>query len=408
MTGIRPPDQTEHSTGERRAVSRPATDPDRVSRRALLGTGALAVAAFAGCLGTGTDDAENDSGTNTSNAANGTGNGTSETRGRPVVQDPPDAVYTPTHRAPVEMVGMVEAGEYTLMPHFSLPHRFWLVRGDGIEAVPPKIDDSIHLMMAFWDGDTGSLVPVDIGAQVTIRQGGETVTRVAPWAMISQQMGFHLGDNVALPGDGTYTAEITIPSIESDQVRKTGAFAGRFEETQTATVEFEYSTEMSQQMSNNVTYTEERRWGDPGAIEPMSGMGRMPAPSLAPASEYPGQSVLTPDGGTPTSGDARFVVRYLPASRLADGGGYLLVSPRTPYNRIPLPEMALSLAGGREGDLTQTLDGTLGLHYGTALSLAPGETFEIAVESPPQLARHQGYETAFFEMDTMTVQVPDQ
>ena len=408
------PTRAEAASERQNQDNQRATQRPRVSRRTVLGASALAVTGLAGCLGgngdnEGGDGNESDNGTDTNTSDETDGNNGTAAGSGPLVEDPPDAVYTPTHRAPVEMVGMVEAGEYMLMPHFSLPHWFWLTRGDEVDEVAPKIDDSVHLMLAFWDGETGQSVPVDIGATIELRKDGQRVTQVAPWAMLSQRMGFHLGDNVELPEDGTYTAEVTIPPVDGAQIRKTGAFAGRFEETETATFEFEYSTDLEQQLADSVDFVEESRWGEPGAIEPMQ-MGNRPSPSLPAASEYPGQQLLTPDGEVPTSDDTTVVVSYLSESRLApDGEGYLLVSPRTPYNRIPIPEMALSLApGDSEGvELTQTLDGELGLHYGTALTLEAGETVEIVVESPPQVARHQGYETAMLEMEPMTVQRPE-
>ncbi|PSQ34140.1 hypothetical protein BRD08_10370, partial [Halobacteriales archaeon SW_10_66_29] len=128
----------------------------------------------------------------------------------------------------------------------------------------------------------------------------------------------------------------------------------------------------------------------------------MPFSDLQPADAYPGE-----DLGTPTSGDATFVVRYLTETRLTDGSsGYLLVSPRTPYNRVPLADMALSVEGALEGELVQTLDSELGHHYGIAGDLASGDELSLVVESPPQVARHRGYETAFLEMPPMTVEVP--
>lgn len=38
---------------------------------------------------------------------------------------------------------------------------------------------------------------------------------------------------------------------------------------------------------------------------------------------------------------------------------------------------------------------------------APGDSLELVVNSPPQIARHRGYETAFFEMESMAFEVPE-
>jgi hypothetical protein len=36
-----------------------------------------------------------------------------------------------------------------------------------------------------------------------------------------------------------------------------------------------------------------------------------------------------------------------------------------------------------------------------------GDEIEMQIDSPPQAARHQGYETAFLDMPAVTVSVPE-
>jgi len=98
-----------------------------------------------------------------------------------------------------------------------------------------------------------------------------------------------------------------------------------------------------------------------------------------------------------------------------DAGGdspYLYVSARTPYNRMVIPAMAVTgtLARGGEtvfeGEFVRTLDPDLGYHYGAALGGAaaePGDDLTLRVPTPPQVARHEGYETAFLEMSPVEV-----
>ena len=326
---------------------------------------------------------------------------------QPVVEDPPNAVYKPTHTNSVGMVEPVQAGDFQLLPHFTYPHRFWLVRGTELEEVEP-IGNGLHLMLAFWDAQTGESIPVDAGATMTLRRDGEIVEpRFQPWPMLSQQMGFHFGDNVPFTENGTYEVEVQMGPIDA---RKTGAFAGRFEEAVSTTFELEFTRETQATAALDVNYLDESEWGEPGAVEPMGhgGMDGMdgimadrPSVGLPPAEEYPGR-----DLGVAESDDAQFVVRYVEESRLSpDGEGYLLVSPRTPYNRAPLPDMALTVEGAAEGDLRQTLDDELGHHYGLAATLESGDSLDIVVETPPQAARHQGYETALLAMAPMTVEV---
>lgn len=69
--------------------------------------------------------------------------------------------------------------------------------------------------------------------------------------------------------------------------------------------------------------------------------------------------------------------------------------------------MALSVTGAVEGELTQTLDSELGHHYGVPAALSPGAELEIRIETPPQVARHRGYDTAFLDMPPLEVRVPE-
>ena len=415
----------------------------RLTRRGFLGVGTATTLVLAGCLGDGDDgdDGDDTEETNDTDSPGDQNGDPPETL--PVVENPPDEVYYPTHREAFRVLPTVEAGDYVVLPHFTYPHRFWLMRGGETEEVVPTVEDSMHLMLAVWDRETGQVLPVGDGTELVIEQDGEVVERLPPWPMVSQEMGFHFGDNVPLPGDGSYTVEVTLPPLD-DTVRKTGAFEGRFTETVTATFDLDYSEQDRVALLEGVEFLDEELWGEPGALELMDhsdhdhghgddethgddhsdghggddhddGHGdhgdgdshdnesAMPSLALPPADEYPGT-----DLGTSTSGGAAFVVRYVEDSHLSDGDeGYLLVSPRTPHNRIPLPDMALSITVGDGQELTQTLDHELGLHYGASVTLAPGEEFDLVVESPPQVARHQGYETAFVEMPLMTVEVPE-
>jgi hypothetical protein len=125
--------------------------------------------------------------------------------------------------------------------------------------------------------------------------------------------------------------------------------------------------------------------------------------SVAPAkSDLPGEVV-----GETTSGDATLVATVLdePPSGVDGAGRYLAVSARSPYNRYILPAMGVSGCLNREaetvseGALERTLDPDLGYHYGAAVEgVKPGDELALSVGTPPQVARHEGYETAFLDM----------
>jgi hypothetical protein len=350
-------------------------------RRELLGVvGSTGVASLAGCTGL------------------------FETRAvgkePPLPESRPDAVYMPTHVEGMEMAGMQSSGSYKCALTYTYPHRFWLVTGGRREKVDIKSNDSTHLMPVVWETETG-IVPPDINPQVQITQDGESVAQLAPWPMLSQPMGFHFGDNVQLGGDGTYQVEV---SIGSPSARRTGALADN-QGQDTFSFEFDFQqSALEEIMYRDISSDTE---GTKGAVDPM-GMEMMPSTHVPAEADLPGTV-----HGSATSGDAKFVVTTL--SDATPFGGredetYLAVSPRTPYNQYMLPLMSLSGTLSRGNDaiyddiLQSTIDPELGYHYGAVVTgVESGDELAITVDSPPQTARHEGYETAFFEMGEMSM-----
>jgi len=316
----------------------------------------------------------------------------------PVVEDRPDAVYVPTHVEGMEMAGMGMADPYRVALSYSYPHRFWLITGQDRERVDIQGSDDVHLMASIWDDATETVVPAS-NLSIELTKGRESVDSRRVWPMLSQNMGFHYGDNVGLDGDGTYEATVTVDPVSA---RLTGAFQGRFGEVASTTVEFEFS----QDALDEVMYRSlDDRAGERGAVDPME----MEMMSLA---RTPERAQLAGSvAGEAESGDGIFLVTVLdepPAGTEAADDAYLAVSAQTPYHRYPLVMMSLSATLTRdedpvfEGPLQATLDPDLGYHYGVAVdSFETGDELHIAVDVPPQVARHEGYETAFFEMPLM-------
>ncbi|TMT86245.1 hypothetical protein E2L06_06400 [Haloterrigena sp. H1] len=381
-----------------------------------------AVIAVTGCTapGSGTDDRDASDGARENEAERGGDAGTG-TAPVPMLEDPPKAVYLPGHRSAMRTLEPIDAGDYRLAPMLSYPHPFWLVTGTDRELVEPAAGRGVHLMLVVWDPETGRVLPVDLSPQATIEGDGGWQRSRSLWPMLSQEMGVHFGDNITLPADGIYTVHVDLPPITT---RRTGAFAGRFDDGASATFEFTYDQAFREGVVDEIELLERDRWGTRGALEPMGHGGEgmqspVPYSTFPPAGDYPGTHLRASDGesrdGLPTSGDAAFVGNLLEAgSRLADGDDrYLLVSPRTPYNRVPLTNMSLHATVDRDGstvvarDLVGMLDDVVGFHYGRSVgAVQPGDSVTITVESPPQLARHQGYETAFFEMESLELAVP--
>lgn len=311
-----------------------------------------------------------------------------------VVEDRPDAVYVPTHVDEMEMIGMGEAGDYMVGLMYSFAHGFWTVSGTSRERVDIKEDENVHLMATVWDGETETVLPVGSGLTLSIERDGEFVTERSPWPMLSQNMGFHFGDNFAIEGDGTYTVTASIAGMG---IERLGEFEGRFEDQGAAEIEWEFASSELDALGSRQT---DDRAGEKGAVDLME-MDTMPTSVLHRPEDLPGEVV-----GEAGSGDAAFVVTRVEDQPFVDGEGtYLLVSPRTPYNRIPLPMMSLSVALERDGDvihegaLQAAIEPDAGHHYGTEVDdLSSGDELTIGVDSPPQASRHEGYETAFLEM----------
>lgn len=363
----------------------------------------------------------------------------------PMVEGRPNAVYMPPSIEEMGTYGQASNGEYAVELAFTFPHRFWLVAGDT-ERVDVTTDDTMHLMMTIWDAETGIVLPVDAALEIR-DEAGDIVHSDPPWSMLSQRMGFHYGDNITLPGEGAYTARVVAGPVSA---RRSGHLAHRLEGTATFEVDFEYAR--SDLHDLELTLIDEDERGQPGALEAMDhsehadhdghsdghddhdgqddhqqgdhhgGHGGHPQLRGPPLEDLPGTHV-----GADTSADASISLRYLEAERFGEADGstessegsedeshegetpYLAVYPRTPYNDFALPLMAISVtledAGSTllETTLQETVDHELGHHYGAGSSeIAAADTAIVTVDTPPQVARHDGYETAFFEFDPLT------
>ncbi|WP_254839727.1 DUF7350 domain-containing protein [Natronomonas marina] len=332
---------------------------------------------------------------------------TREVRSEPaIVEDRPAAVYHPTHVDGMKMVGTTETddGEYAVGLTYTYPHRFWRVDGstESVEEAtlePSEEGDDVHLMSLVWDPETGRTLP-ESGVSVGISKGGDPLDEQVIYPMLSPRMGFHYGANFELDGDGDY--EVTV-DIGGTSVRRTGAYQGRFGEAATATVPFEYSADARSEIS--VDRTPEKA-GEP-AVPSVMGMMDVPLGVAPDPGSMPGQH-----RGTAESGDARLAVVTLesPPEGVDGEGAYLAVSARTPYNQLLLPMMQLeaTLARGGEtvfdGRLTRTFDDRLNYHYGAAVDpVESGDELTVRVRTDPQVARHEGYETAFLDMPEATM-----
>lgn len=336
----------------------------------------------------------------------------SESAWRDLVIDRPDEIYVPPKVDGMVVWGTAEADGYAISLSATRPHRFWTITGRETNQIAMRDAHSVHLMASLWSSETDRFVPADV--RVSIHRGGDRVIDRTLWPMLSQRMGIHYGDNVALPTSGSYRATVRVIPHGTDRPDEE-AF-----EPMALDVEFEY--EPAEIEALDLTILEESRRGRPGAVEAMGqdhhdheGVdrdehgdhagthGHPPVPTAPPAATFP--DVLADE----LRGDYRLVV----AKTEREFGEYLLVSPRTRYNEFPLPfsSFAVSVDRGPSGtkahSLTEVTHPTLGHHYRVVVdSLPSGATITIALETPPQVARHEGYETAFFELSDLSLRVP--
>ncbi|QFU84987.1 iron transporter [Natronorubrum aibiense] len=341
----------------------------------------------------------------------------------PLVENRPDAVYLPAGSEEMRSYGRATDGEYAVDLSYTMPHRFWLVAGDT-ERVDVEADDSMHLMVTVWDAETDTVLPVNVSLEL-LHDGDSVGGQFSPWPMLSQRMGFHYGDNIHLPEEGSYTAKIRVGPLE---VAHSGAFENRFESAATLEVDFEFERSDIHDLEYELV-ADDRRGSrdalslmdhsehathdgngnhDHGGIETpesFNELGHPPTSGGPPVDALPGTLL-----GTERSGDAELSALVSDADRMSEDGEYLIVCSRTPYNDVVLPLARLSTTVERDGSvvledesLVETLDHEFGHHYGLEVdSLESGDEIAITVDAPPQVSRHDGYETAFFEFETVT------
>jgi len=371
-------------------------------RTFLAGTGAACLSGLAGCAASGerrtatpTSGGSTRTGTPASGATDGPGTPPPVDGGRELS----DGVYVQRFQEHTAIQGTASSGPLEVGLSYAAPHVFWTVSGTDLGRIERTGD--VHLMAVVWDAETRTVLP-EAGVSVEITRDGDLVSEEVIYPMLSQPMGFHYGGNFGLDGDGEYAARVSIGGLG---IRRTGAFRGRLGEP--ATVEASFAFTPAERRA--VSVRELDAYGERGAVRPAEmGFPQAVAPT---ASALPGEVL-----GTATSDDARLVTTVLddPPAGVGGEGPYLAVSARTPYNRLVLPAMALEARLDRDGgtlaetDLVRTLDPDLGYHYGAALpdtGFESGDELTLRVPTPPQVARHEGYERAFLRMAPSTLAV---
>jgi|APHM01.1.fsa_nt_gi hypothetical protein len=360
----------------------------------LSALGVVTTGVVAGCAGGGTDGDETD----VASQAETEDHDEEES----AVGDAPDGVYVPDHATAMTMEGMERDGDFQFSAMLSSPEVFYFI--EGTEVTPSEVLDghNVHMMASVWDPETEIALP-ETGLSVEVLDAAdEVVTQEVIYPMLSQRMGFHYGGNFELPEPGEYTVRVSVGGME---IERTRGFDGRFGDPASVDIPLSWGESKPEQFTDS----DPANAGEPGALSPMS-MGMRPTGSLPASEQMPG-TVL---GQSMTDG-AQLLAGVVTGTPLGGDRSYLYVSPRTPYNRFPLPSMSIetTVQGAQSGGserLTRRLDPEIGYHYGVSVSetaaqsLTSGEaTLDISPSLPPQVTRHAGYQTAFIEMDTITI-----
>jgi len=110
---------------------------------------------------------------------------------------------------PMEPLGMAVWQGMQIMAMRSTPVTFGVFTGTTMQVVKATKKDSFHLMVRLTDVHTKAPIPYS-SVWATIRKGNKVVFDERQWPMLSAFMGVHYGNNVALPGPGTYTLTLLI------------------------------------------------------------------------------------------------------------------------------------------------------------------------------------------------------
>jgi predicted metal-binding membrane protein len=95
---------------------------------------------------------------------------------------------------------------------------FVIYDGTSEQLVKPGPNTSFHLMVMLSDAQTGVAIPY-AGVWATISKAGKVVYDERQWPMLSRYMGPHYGNDVTLPGAGSYQLTLLVsPPVSARHV----------------------------------------------------------------------------------------------------------------------------------------------------------------------------------------------
>ncbi len=193
------------------------------STRAAITVGALVAVVLAGCAEVGVETRASDSahmvgmaGMKDASAHMGSTAGDSGMAGMNMSADSAKTGASATTEVtangikpvPIQVLGTADWQGMKITAQVMTPVPFVVYNGTGRQMVKPG-KASFHLMVMLNDADTNVPIPYAT-VWATITRNGKVVFDERQWPMISRYMGPHYGDDVTLPGAGTYKLSLLI------------------------------------------------------------------------------------------------------------------------------------------------------------------------------------------------------
>ncbi len=125
---------------------------------------------------------------------------------------------------PIQTLGTATWQGMEILAQASTPLSFVVFDGTTMKTVKPPKNASMHLMVMLSDQHTGMALPY-ASVWATIRKGGKIVYDERQWPMISRYMGPHYGNDVTLPGKGSYSLTLLVsPPVSARHVEYAGVW----------------------------------------------------------------------------------------------------------------------------------------------------------------------------------------
>ena len=110
---------------------------------------------------------------------------------------------------PMQVLGTATWQGMKITADAMTPVPFLIYNGTSMQEVKPAKNVSFHLMVLLNDAQTGVVIPY-ASVWATVKEGSKTSYDGSLWPMISRYMGPHYGNDVSLPGAGTYTMSLLV------------------------------------------------------------------------------------------------------------------------------------------------------------------------------------------------------